>query len=582
MIGGKAVLARRSDLSGGAPDPGAVCGDPPQTRDAGVFLNGIQIWKACVQPRAARCFRRVAGNSTRVACSTRELPSDPVPQPHEFAECISKHTPHCPKNEGQRPGTISAWGNAPGCRHETDKGLKARPIARTVRNGSGFQPSVFSRHESWGVAPGWDGLRRWRTKNAGTILPFNFLRSCLALLLFVLAFVAPARAHNVDTSYARVRIFADHLEVRLTLDIFTLQRIVPDLDANRDAALSRDELLRATPAIQKFLRANVGIEINEAASDLGEAKDPFWPLDAPDPIPAAAWHTNEALVSFGFDKPLASPPKAVALLFGVFRTLGERHSVLGVFEYRGKSTEVVFTLAEPDYLFDVAFAESPVVTAPGNNADAAPAPKTEKSNEPDARGKATTHRSNADDSPVWRYFKMGIGHILTGYDHLCFLLALIVVSCLRPLIAIVTSFTIAHSITLLLAAFEIVRLPSRFIECSIAITIVYVGVENLCRTKFAHRWMLTFFFGLIHGFGFANTLSPQELPAQAKAKCLVVFNLGVEAGQLAVVLALLPLALALAKWKHGPRAKIAISITVALLGLAWFLDRVFALGWMPF
>ena len=413
----------------------------------------------------------------------------------------------------------------------------------------------------------------------------GFLRVVFVMVFMVFAFSAPALAHTTDTSYARVRILADHLEVRLTLDIFTLQRIVPDLDANRDAALSRDELLRATPAIQKFLRANVGIEINEAASDLGAAKDPFWPLDAPDPIPAAAWHTNEALVSFGFDQPLASPPKTVALLFDVFRTLGERHSVLGVFEYRGKSTEVVFTPAEPDYLFDVAFAESPGTTA---NTAPVPAPKTgthnvpAKNNEPDARGKSATHRSNADDSPVWRFFKLGINHILTGYDHLCFLLALLVVSRLRPLVAIVTSFTIAHSITLLLAAFGVVTLPTRFIECAITLTIVYVAVENLWRTKFAHRWMLTFFFGLIHGFGFANTLNPQELPAQAKAKCLVVFNLGVEAGQLIVVLVLLPLSLALAKWKHGPRAKIAISITVALLGLAWFLDRVFALGWMPF
>ena len=177
---------------------------------------------------------------------------------------------------------------------------------------------------------------------------------------------------------------------------------------------------------------------------------------------------------------------------------------------------------------------------------------------------------------------MGIGHILTGFDHLCFLLALLVVSRLRPLIAIVTSFTIAHSITLLLGAFGIVNLPTRFIECSIAITIIYVAVENLWRREFSHRWMLTFFFGLIHGFGFANSLDPQKLPIDAKAKCLVVFNLGVEAGQLAVVLVLLPLSLSLAKWRHGPRAKIAISIIVALLGLAWFLDRVLGLGLMPF
>jgi hydrogenase/urease accessory protein HupE len=398
----------------------------------------------------------------------------------------------------------------------------------------------------------------------------------LAFLLVVFFITARAHAHNTDTSYARVRIFGDHLEVRLTLDIFTLQRVVPDIDASRDAALSREELRRATPAIQKFLRSHVGMEVDEAAADLGAAKDPFWPLDAPDPIPAGAWHTNEALISFGFDKPLASPPKTVALLFDVFGALGERHSVLGVFEYRGQITEVVFTLAEPDYLFDVAYAAQP--TPPPVAKTPPPPPEVA----PVSPARAAPRRSNADDSPVWRFFKLGVGHILTGYDHLCFLLALLVVSRLKPLIAIVTSFTIAHSITLLLAAFEVVKLPSRFIECSIALTIVYVGVENICRTKFTHRWMLTFFFGLIHGFGFANTLNPQELPAQAKAKCLVVFNLGVEAAQIAVVFVLLPLALALAKWKHGRRAKMAISVVVALLGLAWFLDRVLGLGWMPF
>ncbi len=433
------------------------------------------------------------------------------------------------------------------------------------RNGRAHSPS----------APKLRGtLSRWLRERLESLVEFarGFLTKVAAspaivpCLVFVLA--AVTHAHTTDTSYARVRIFDNRLEIRLTLDIFTLQRIVPDLDANHDGTLSRDELRQAAPAIRKFLRSHVGIELNESASDLGDAKDPFWPLDAADTIPGAAWHTNEALVSFGFDKSLVSPPKSVALLFDVFATLGERHSVLGVFEYRGHSTEAVFTVAEPDYLFDVAYAE------PGSKGEAATDSGEVK--------QGASYRSNADDSPVWSYFKKGIEHILTGYDHLCFLLALLVVSRLRPLIVIISSFTIAHSITLLLAAFEVVRLPSRFIECSIAVTIIYVGVENICRTKFAHRWMLTFFFGLIHGFGFANSLEPQELPVQAKAKCLLVFNLGVEAGQLAVVLVLLPLSLALAKWRHGSVAKIAISAVVVMLGLAWFLDRVFALGWMPF
>jgi hydrogenase/urease accessory protein HupE len=408
----------------------------------------------------------------------------------------------------------------------------------------------------------------------------RFHRVIFALLLTLCVLAARVYAHNVDTSYARVRIFPDHLEVRLTCDIFTLQRIVPDLDANRDGGLSREELRRATPAIQKFFRERVKIEIDEAAAKLGEAKDPFWPLDAPDPIPSAAWHTSEALVSFGFDQPLATPLKSVALLFDTFRIFGERHSVLGVFEYRGQSTEVVFNIADPDYLFDVAFA-TPGASGPASKTAPLPAANAEPSRIGAAK-QGGAHRGNANDSPGWHHFEMGIEHILTGFDHMCFLLALLVVSRLRPIIAIVTSFTIAHSITLILAVLQVVTLPKAFIECSIAVTIIYVALENIWRKEYGHRWLLTFFFGLIHGFGFANAINPQELPPDAKAKSLFVLNLGIEAGQLAVVLVLLPLALALAKWKHGPRVKNAISITVALLGFAWFLDRAFSLGWMPF
>ncbi|MEQ1853301.1 MAG: HupE/UreJ family protein [Chthoniobacteraceae bacterium] len=397
----------------------------------------------------------------------------------------------------------------------------------------------------------------------GACLRVFFRLAAIAAVAVLLSGIAGA--HTADTSYARVRILGERIEVRLTLDAFTLLRIVPALDANQDRALSREELRAATPAVQQFLAEHVGLEVNGAAARMAGANDPFWPLDAPDPIPSSLWHTNEALISFPFDIPLSAPAKDVALLFDVFRVLGDAHSILGVFEYRGTSTQVVLNVAESDFLFDVAFAGAPQSAA----------------NDPAAAAR-TSHRSNVDDSPVWRFFKMGVGHILTGYDHLCFLLALLIVSRLRPLVAIVTSFTVAHSITLLLAAFGIVTLPTRWIECAIALTIVYVGAENLWRKDCAHRWLLTFFFGLIHGFGFANTLDPQELPLEAKAKCLVVFNLGVEAGQLAVVLVLLPVSLALARWEYGARAKTAVSIVVALLGLAWFLDRVFALGWMPF
>ena len=400
-------------------------------------------------------------------------------------------------------------------------------------------------------------------------------RAFAALLSAILLLLAPsAGAHTADTSYARVRLKEDRVEFRFTFDIHTLLKVVPDLDSNRDQALSRAELKAGTPAIQKFLRAHVGVEVNAAATELGTASDPFWPLDAPDPLPSSVWHTNEALVSFPFDLTPAAPLKDVALIFDVFSVLGDAHTVLGIFEYRGGLTQVVFTLAEPDYLFDVTYAapeaKPSVDLPPAALQDTPPAPQY------------SGRRSNAADSPARDYFLKGIEHILTGYDHFCFLLALLVVSRLRPLVAIVTSFTIAHSITLLLGAFELVRLPSRLIECAIALSIVYVAVENLWRRNYAHRWKLTFAFGLIHGFGFANTLDPQELPAAARALSLLMFNVGVEAGQLAVVLVLLPLGLALSRSRHERRAKTFVSLAVALLGALWFIDRAFAIGFMPF
>jgi hypothetical protein len=157
-------------------------------------------------------------------------------------------------------------------------------------------------------------------------------------------------------------------------------------------------------------------------------------------------------------------------------------------------------------------------------------------------------------------------------------------------IKIVTSFTVAHSITLILAALDVVSLPSRLIETGIAATIVYVALENIWLLRrgsaqepsaTSHRWKLTFFFGLIHGFGFANVLRELGLPTVGLVRCLLAFNVGVEAGQIVIAIALLPLAMLLAHWRHGARVAMAISGLLALFGAGWLLDRAFNLELMP-
>ncbi len=172
---------------------------------------------------------------------------------------------------------------------------------------------------------------------------------------------------------------------------------------------------------------------------------------------------------------------------------------------------------------------------------------------------------------------LGVEHILTGYDHLLFLLALLLRGGrLVSLLKIITAFTLAHSVTLAVAVLGLVAIPDRLVESVIAASIVWVAMENLIlREAPSQRWLVSFLFGLVHGFGFASALTPLKLPGWDLAKALLGFNLGVEAGQALVVLCLLPLLV----WMRGatwePRAVRAASLGVAVVGLAWFVQRLF-------
>lgn len=183
-------------------------------------------------------------------------------------------------------------------------------------------------------------------------------------------------------------------------------------------------------------------------------------------------------------------------------------------------------------------------------------------------------------TPVWQaargFVTLGIEHILTGYDHMLFLLSLLMLSgTLRQLIKIVTAFTVAHSVTLSLAVLNIVALPSRWVESAIALSIVYVAAENVWRgsASLRQRWLVTFGFGLVHGLGFASALQEMHLPQANVAASLVGFNLGVEVAQI-VVVTLAYLALDVVRnrtWAPGFRQW--VSFATALVGVVWLIQR---------
>jgi len=184
---------------------------------------------------------------------------------------------------------------------------------------------------------------------------------------------------------------------------------------------------------------------------------------------------------------------------------------------------------------------------------------------------------------MWHYLLAGIEHIAIGYDHIAFLVAVIVWGRkLWPLVKVVTAFTVAHSITLSLAVLDIVRLPSLLVETLIALSIVYVAAENFFVRDMRHRAWITFGFGLVHGFGFASVLRDYGLPQDALVPALAAFNVGVEVGQVAIVgiaFALFLLANRLLRDAKGAlpamRAMpLVLSALILLLGVYWTIERV--------
>jgi len=177
------------------------------------------------------------------------------------------------------------------------------------------------------------------------------------------------------------------------------------------------------------------------------------------------------------------------------------------------------------------------------------------------------------------FLELGVEHILIGFDHLVFLLGLLII-CRnwKHAALIITCFTLAHSVTLSLASLNIVTVPAKWTELIIALSIVYVGLENLWTKHHPHfRWILTSVFGLIHGLGFANVLMDIGLGADGAPVFvpLLAFNLGVEIGQLSLAIITLPIMWYLLRYKTYQKVVMPlISLSIVLLGSFWAFERI--------
>ncbi len=394
----------------------------------------------------------------------------------------------------------------------------------------------------------------------------RWIAGCLGLLLALLP-AATANAHTPSTSYGSIVVTGERLEYGIRIPEAELNTGVP-LDVNADGTVTAAEVTSLSPRIFDFLEKALSLRVTAgAALQRIDAK-----MDAP-PASVTCWPSPTAedqaflRVSLAYRIPdgareltlrstLRSTPETPDHTHFVKLTQGSEFGQLT----QGGSSQSVLKAGE-EYRFRLK--DPPGKATPGVSTGPASGPQDV-------------------ESPFWRYFKLGVFHIWKGYDHLLFLAALIVVApSLLDLLKIATAFTVSHSIALVLAVFRLVNVPSRIVEPAIALTIIYVALENYRPVKTSRRWKVAFVLGLIHGLAFADTLRLLELTRGALAVCCVTFNLGVEAGQVAVLTALFPL---LAWARHGrPEASFLKFVRVASSGIAlmggfWFIQRAFHRG----
>jgi hypothetical protein len=366
------------------------------------------------------------------------------------------------------------------------------------------------------------------TRHRGRVVRSAAVLLAAALGLAALAPERRALAHAVGVSSGEYRLDGKILCGDLGMAGRELARLLPAIDTDHDGAISAEEMAAGHDAVARAFAG--GLTVKADANACVGTLDRAWALEA------------EGGVVFQVRYVCPEVPRRLTLAMPMLDALAPGHRHMARLFRAGKSQVKVLDRAHPIWDLDG--------TSPTSNA-------------------ATM---------AWSMLKLGIEHILTGADHLVFLLGLILVGgSLRSLVGVVSAFTLAHSITLALAAFSIFTPSPRLVEPAIALSIAYVGIENLFVTDASKRWRITFPFGLIHGFGFAGALREIALPRAQVPIALVSFNLGVELGQLAVLSLALPLVLAArnASW-FGDRGVKTLSVAIATGGGALFVARLVA------
>ncbi len=383
------------------------------------------------------------------------------------------------------------------------------------------------------------------------------------LLVCLLAFPFNLMAHLPEDSYLYLREEGQGLTLIWDIAAGNINEIIT-IDTDESETFEKEELLSRADEILEIASNN--ISFRQADSDCEMTASPL----------GLSNYTSGIHASVRYNIVCAEPGE-VNIRYTLMQGVESGHRGILLYNWvEGNSARFEFIEGRSNFTF------TPDYSAQGSAA---------------AGGRKSTTSS-------WQtlktYFKEGIWHIWAGIDHVLFIITLLLpavlvwqsrtwqgVSGFRPAlietIKIVTAFTIAHSITLTIATLGWVSIPARFTESVIAFSVLLVALNNIRPFVPTGRWSIAFAFGLLHGFGFAYVLGDLGLYSGGLMASLAGFNLGVEFGQLVIVLVLLPLIYALRNTEaYRKWVMPGVSLVIALIALIWMVERIFNKEWLGF
>lgn len=364
-----------------------------------------------------------------------------------------------------------------------------------------------------------------------------------AMLLILLASPA-ALAHKPSDSYLSLQVTETAIQGQWDIALRDLDYAL-GLDDNQDGAITWGELRAQHAEIAAYALARLALSADGEACTTAVLEH------------LVDDHSDGAYAVLRFSAGCRTEPKVLSAHYRLFFDVDPQHRGLLRLEHAGQTRTAIFSAATPVQRFELA--------------------------------------ENDRLRQFIDYTAHGVWHIWIGFDHLLFLLSLLLPAvlirvdggwtgaarfrdALWEVVKVVSAFTLAHSITLTLAALDVVQLPSRWVESAIAASVIVAALNNLIVMAGASRWLFAFAFGLIHGFGFASVLADLGLPQNALLLALVAFNLGVEAGQLAIVALFLPLAWGVRnQWIYRRGVLAGGSLLVIATAGIWLVERVFDL-----